>query len=292
MMSLTSMRPSMPSSDEGEAPKVLTISDAKEIFVPHSRTRILISNNVLTTDENGTHFIKFEPGRNVQIAKLIVSRCSKRIRAIVCKDKSFWTAKSKEGNKFVSKLRRLLNDAIKLKFDVRGKRFLSRVKQQRCKQLVLEAMPVALPTVGKYTGKSINMRVDMTAHRKNGRSSLWIQLDPVAIDHIAHMACEFFCDDFEDEYPVDHDDDDDDKGIGDSYPHGDDARESVSAHEEKAVDHEDEDEAVDHEDEDEDGDVSVPSAESSSSPSVSSSSPSVRKSSPLFDAFMRGAQKP
>ena len=269
---------------EVEAPEDLKISDAKEVFIPHIRKRVTISSRVFTSDEHGT-FMKLVPQRNAHISKLLLSRCPNQIQIMARKDRSFWTSKSKPGFKFLRKLRRLRHDAITLKFDVKGKRFMSRSKKQRAQQLVLEALQVPLPTVGEHVGKNIKMKIDASAVRKNGKSPLWVELDPQALSHLARVAHAWI-------------EDGDEDGLISPDPEGDDDRGAIDAM--QVNDNNSNFDTQAQSEPNSEMNVESPSDASTaalssllSEPSSASSSPSSSyKSSPLFQAFMRSSQKP
>ena len=171
--------------------EVLEIKDAKEIYIPHMEKSIVVVHQFLSVDD-GRCFLKIEPSRNNQISTLLVARCDKDFRRMVLKTKSFWTDRLSKGRQFINKLRSLRASAIKIKYDVRGSRFMSRARQKRCQQLAIDSIIVPLPSVGQHMGMSAPMLIDLSSLRINGRTTLWIPLEAKVLDHIAIMAKEFF----------------------------------------------------------------------------------------------------
>jgi len=179
----------MISDGEGED-AVIRIVDTKEVFLDHARSSVVLPSKSLSVEDYGT-FLKLQPSRYVQVAKIILSRCPKAMRAGILKRRAFWTMKKHEGRMFLDKLRSLKSSAIRVKFSVKGHRLTSRLKQQRPKQIMIDSISVPLPTVGDHIGVPVLMKVAST-QRVNGKNPLCVQLDPRALDHIAHMAREFF----------------------------------------------------------------------------------------------------
>ena len=147
--------------------EVLEIKDAKEIYIPHMEKRIVVVHQFLSV-EDGRCFLKIEPSRNNQISTLLVARCDKDFQRMVLKTKSFWTDRLSKGRQFINKLRSLRASAIKIKYDVRGSRFMSRARQKRCQQLVIDSIIVPLPSVGQHMGMSVPMLIDLISLESGG----------------------------------------------------------------------------------------------------------------------------
>ena len=162
-----------------------TIVDAKQININGVRGTFFISSNAMEINEHGT-FLLLKPSRFRQVAKLLTSRCTPAMKkSIAEQSREFWTKQTGMGYKFLSRLRKIKSDALRLKYKVKGNRFMSRKKRDRAMQKVSELIDVTLPTVGDRPGVSMQMWI-------HGRGALSIKLDGAAINHITYMVNEFF----------------------------------------------------------------------------------------------------
>ena len=174
---------------------MLTIKDAKEVFVEGMRRSQLISSAALTVQEGET-FLKLEPGRFFTISKVILSRCTTSIQNRVTKNpQHFWKDKDSVGRHFLDAIRTLRKAAITQKYGVIGARFMSRRKKHRAAQLVIEKTSIQLPAVGDRAPVTACVLFDVERQRKNGRQALWIEMKSDVLEHISHMAKATFEDD-------------------------------------------------------------------------------------------------
>ena len=176
----------MDSGGEGRNQGV-SILDAKEVVFNDIGVSCLITNKALVINEFGI-FVLLKPSRFRTIAKLLTVRCTPDMQKYIAKKRGrFWTAK-RVGKLFLLKIKALKTNAIKIKFKVFGNRKKSRQKKERAQQTIADVIDVPLPRVGEHPGISATMMYE----QHQSKTYVSIRLDGKAIDHIAHMANEFF----------------------------------------------------------------------------------------------------
>ena len=201
-------------SNEVRVDADVTIKDAKEVFLKRTRASLLISSAALCV-QDGITFLKLEPGRFYSISKVLMSRCDRALRKRTAQSpQHFWKHKGAKGKRFLDHIRSLRKAALAKKYGVVGARFMSRRKEQRVKQLIIENTYIELPAVGDRPPLGVCTIFDVESQRKNGRQSLWIEMTSSVLEHLSHMAEVSFGEDIASD---DHDSEDiDDADDGDT----------------------------------------------------------------------------
>ena len=175
------------------------IREAREVHLClGNRTKSYsIPNKALIFNDNGV-FLGLTPKECRNIALLITSRCSSAVRNSIVKMKKaeqrkLWRAEA--GKDFLNYLGQMRYDAIHKMFHVKGNRRLTTRKTvERAQQFMAEQLTVQLPRAGDRPGVEATMMMYSKRHGRAGRGSttLSVLMEEEAIDHITHLAKEFF----------------------------------------------------------------------------------------------------
>ena len=157
------------------------VLDAKAIVTHKTKQVVYLPVKCVKPSEEGPDefWLKFMPNHYRSIAKMLSAHIDCRKKG----KKGISFEKGSTGSKFIQRLRKCKNIAIKSKYTVTKKRLLSRKKADRALQIAAETIDAPLPSVAGVSGISVQMK--MALSKNNGREPLWILVNPMVTDFLA-----------------------------------------------------------------------------------------------------------
>ena len=155
------------------------VLDSKAVMVHGTKQVVYLPHTHVEPGESAdTFWLNLQPQRFRSIAKML----SAYVDAGKKGKKGVSFEKGSIGNKFIKRIKKYKQIAVKSKFNVNGKRLMTRNKKDRAAQLVCDVVSVPLPSVEGVQGIAVSMKLTSSV---NGRQPLWVLINPEVMHFLA-----------------------------------------------------------------------------------------------------------